>query len=301
MPMPWSLQQAAYQLWCCARPGPAPNVGTQPIDAQNRRVLASVFGQDEVLISIEYESRGPDADEFDRAFYIRDFEALARLLDSEQRVDRFVEPKHPWAEDPRTVGALAAVQLALMASVAAHGDQGMKIDILQATGATGRLIAFLVADEPDRAQAAVVALSYLTDECPPNAVAVYEAGAMEMLIGHLDSPVAGMRGAAASTLRHMCMVCEAYTQAFMASGGLKGFVSQLDPHLDNTDLMLEAIWNLEDVITGPDGNLVEHYVKLAVDEGVLDKLEKFRSIGEDEVGGAAEKVLRSLIILVKDR
>lgn len=299
--MPWSLQQAAVQLWCCARPGPAPAPGQRDlVSVQARRNLTSVFGKEMVPICIEYESSGRDADDFDRAFHVNDIEALARLLDSEQRVDRFVEPKHPWAEDPRTVGALAAVQLALLASVAAYGDPELKEAILDANGATERLLSFLGADEPDRAQAAVIALSYLTDECPQNAHAIYDAGALPVLIKHLDSPVAGMRGAAASTLRHICMENEEYCRAFMASGGLKGFVNQLDPHLDNADLMLEAVWNFEDVTTDADGNMIESYAKLAIEQGALDKLEKLRKVGEEEVSGAADKVLRVLIAQTHD-
>lgn len=257
--------------------------------------MTSVFGKEMVPICIEYESNGTDADDFDRAFGATDFEALARLLDSEQRVERFVEPKHPWAEDPRTIGALAAVQLALLASVAAYGDVEMKEELLSANGCAERLVTFLGADEPDRAQAAVIALSYLTDECSQNAHAIYDAGALPMLIKQLDSSmIAGMRGAAASTLRHICMERVEYKKAFVDSGGLKGFVNQLDPSLENADLMLEAIWNFEDVITDADGNLIEVYAKLAVEQGALEKLGKLRQCEEEEVGTAAEKVLLAL-------
>lgn len=297
--MPWSLQQTAIQLWCCARASPGEHAPlTVGLAGSTRRNLTSIFGKDMVPICIEYEASGQDADEFDRVFHMRTFEAFARLLDSEERLDRFVEPKHPWAEDPRTVGALAAVQLALLASVAAYGDPEMKEEILSA-GVTERLVAFLGADEPDRAQAAVIALSYLTDECSQNAHAIYEAGALPFLIKQLDSPVAGMRGAAASTLRHICMESEEYCKAFMDCGGLKGFVNQLDPHLDNADLMLEAVWNFEDVTTDADGNLIEHYAKLAAEQGAVERLEQMRKVGEEEVSSAVEKVLCSLLAQAK--
>merc|ERR1712032_1478540 len=110
-----------------------------------------------------------------------------------------------------------------------------------------------------------------------------------------------MRGAAASTLLHICTESEEYCEAFVEIGGLKGLVNQLDfpsdPSLHNPrmmpDLMLEAVWNLEDVI-GPDGKLIERYAKLATEEGAVEKLERLRGIGNDEVKGAADKVLAAL-------
>lgn len=295
--MPFSLRQSIFQLWCCARaPGGTPStVATVALAGARRsqRKLTRAFRSDMMLICVEYDSVGPDADEFDRAFETGSLPALALLLESDQVLERLVEPKHTWAEDPRTIGALAAVMFGLLASYAPVGDSEYKAEILN-SGATDQLVAFIGSEEPDRVQAAVIALSYLTAECTANARAVYDAGAAPLLIKHLDSLVAGLRGAAASTLRHICVENEACCESVMGLGGMKGFVSQLDPHLDHAELLLEAVWNLEDFTHDRDGNLIERYAKLAVEQGAVEKLQKLKAVDEEEVSGAADKVLCAL-------
>lgn len=295
---PWSLRQSIVQLWCCARTSAGAATGSVALAGANRdrRKLAGIFGREQqVPICIEYEASGPEADEFDRIFASKNLEALAGLLDYEAPIVHLIEPKHPWAEDPQSIGALAAVFIALLASVASNGDPEFKAELLSAGGAAASLVAYLSDENADRVQAAVVALSYLTDECPVNAQAVFQAGALPPLVRQLDSPVAGLRGAAASTLRHICIENEVYCEAFVSLGGMRGFVNLLDPvgvsQFDPNRSMLEAVWNLEDVTTGPDGRVVERWAKIAVENGALEKLEKLKSVGEDdEVCGAAEKV-----------
>lgn len=302
--MPWSLRQAVYQLWCCARDtsgSPSTTAAVALAGARrSRRKLTGVFGVDMVPICIEYEALGGNADQFDQAFATKDMEALSRLLESDQAIEQLVEPKHVWAEDPRSVGALAATFLAFLASVAhSSNDSELKAEILSAE-TQEQLVDFLGSDEPDRVQAAVIALSYLTDQCTANAHSLHEAGALPMLIRHLDSPVAGLRGAAASTLRHMCLESEECCEQFMKLGGMQGFVNQLDPLSDHCEFMLEAVWNLEDITTDQDGNLIERYAQVAADKGALEKLARLKQFGEEEVSSAADKVL-SALAQVKNR
>mmetsp|Transcript_9371 Transcript_9371/g.20668 ORF Transcript_9371/g.20668 Transcript_9371/m.20668 type:complete len:385 (+) Transcript_9371:536-1690(+) len=302
--MPWSIRQAIIQLWCCARAtsaspagGSASGSDVGPIllaGTSRRRTLAAKFGPEQIPICIEYEADSPDADEFDRVFESRNLEALAALLSSEDSLTAFLEPKHPWAEDPRSVGALAAVFIALLASVAASSDPEYKVSIL-AAGAQAPLISFLKSREADKVEAAVVALNYLTDECPENARALFEAEGLPLLIEQLDAPLPGLRGAAASTLRHICIEDERYGRAFVELGGIKGFVNLLEPvsesQFDPQRSMLEAVWNLEDVLTDPDGQLVEQFARCALEAGAKSRLEKLLSVKDEEVSSAAEKVL----------
>lgn len=300
--MPWSLRQSVVQLWCCARATSGSVSGVAAVALagarRDRRKCAGVFGKEMAPICIEYEADCADADKFDRVFESRSLEALSELLESDAPIERLVEPKHPWAEDPRSIGALAAVHIALLASVAANADPEYKAAILNA-GAEERLVSFLGSEEPDRVQAAVVALSYLTDECAANACSLFDAGAVPLLIKHLESSVAGLRGAAASTLRHICIESEEYCKAFLNLGGMKGFVNLLDPasvnQFDPHRSMLEAVWNLEDVTTDPDGNVIEVNARLAVEHGAITKLEKLQVLDEEEVSGAADKLLSVLV------
>lgn len=303
-----SVRQALCQLCCSARgagnegglPLPRPLL-QEGVSRSETRKATRIFRQDieqpGTSLSIEYKSHGDDADTFDDAVRDNNYAALVRLLQSEQAVE-ILEPKHPWAEDPCTIGALAAMQLALLTSVVAKDDPEMKLEI-HGAGAVPPLVGFLRSNQEDRVQAAVTALKYLTEECPQSAHSAHQAGALPPLIMQLGSPLAGLRGAAASTLKNICVECPEHQEEFMRLGGLKFFVEHLelvsDPMLfDHPDLMLEAVWNLEEVTTDPDGNLNERYAQLANQCGALEKLEKLRGIGDDEVSGAAEKVMERL-------
>jgi len=312
----YSWRQALEQLCCATRaqasgpgllgppeaPGSHHAVRLRILGGANgeNRVLSRTFGregEEETSIIMVYRSNGGDADDFDSAFRENDLQTLVRLLDSDQVVE-LVEPKHPWAEDACTIGALSAMQLALLSSMVAKDDPGLKVEIHDA-GAIPPLIRFLRSCQEDRVQAAVVALKYLTDESSQNARAAYREGAMPLLIDHLSSPVAGMRGAAASTLKHICVESEEYCDDFVRLNGMKAFVNQLelvsDPVVVDADLMLEAVWNLEEVTTDDAGNLIEKYGRVANEHGAREKLERLREVGDEEVKGAAEKVLMALV------
>eukprot|EP00913_Durusdinium_trenchii_P006699 g6296.t1 len=224
-------------------------------DSQWSRLRKSVAGGSydtkKRAISIGYHSKGDDSEKFDKAFETNDLKAFVELLSSQQAIESFDERMHPWAEDPKTVGALA--QLAILASAAeqAEGNKQIKHDIRKA-GAIPPLVDFLKSDQidrgrgrcADRVQTAVVALSFLTADCKENVVAAYDAGALELMLKLVDSSVAGERAAAATTLRNICVEDDKYREAFVKLGGIQALVNQLDtkpdPALNHADVQLEA-------------------------------------------------------------
>lgn len=248
-------------------------------------------------ISIGYHSKGDDAEKFDKAFDNNDLKAFVSLLASQQKIESFEERMHPWAEDPKTVGALAGTQLAILASVAEKEQPTVKEDIREA-GAIPPLVDFLRSDQNDRVQTAVVALSFLTAECPLNSIAAYEAGAMPLLLKHLDSQAVGMRAAAATTLRNICMENIEYRRTFVEMGGIAGLVGQLvtssDPNLNQADVQLEAILNLQDMIEYEEGGVIDEYALAAIKAGAEEKLRKLAQSPDDEVGHSATEVLDCL-------
>lgn len=263
-----------------------------------RRRLMGSFGRGQTSIAVEYVSGGQAAEDFDRAFESQDLEELVRLLPSEDPVHLLVEPKHSWAEDPQTIGALAGVLIALLASVVAAEDPDMKTRIMSA-GAAQPLLQYLGCEEDDRVHVAVVALSYLADDCLQNAVAIHDAGALPLLMRHLAAPVPGLRGAAASTLRHVCVADEAFCEEFVSLGGLQGIVEQLDASLDHDELLLEVVWNLEDFTHDRFGHPTERYAALAVLHGAADRLESLQAVESEEVRAAADKLRASLLQAAK--
>jgi hypothetical protein len=248
-------------------------------------------------LSIGFSSQGDDAEKFDKAFETNDLQSLVKLLSSTQEIKSFEERMHPWAEDPKTVGALAASQLAIVASVADKDNPDVKDNIRNA-GAIPPLVGFLKSDQSDRVQAAVVALSFLTADSEENSEATYQAGAMPVLLEHMDAPIAGMRAAAATTLRNMAMVSFKHRREFIQLGGLKRLVSQLsckgDPSLNLADVQLESVLNLQDVLEAEDGQMVPEFAKEAIGHGAIDGLQTLTADGDDEVKTSAAEVLAEL-------
>lgn len=274
---------------CCAERKDETNPSKQ-------RQSIAAFGKVK-QISIGYHSRGDDAEKFDKAFEKNDLKGFVALLSSNQIIESFDERMHPWAEDPKTIGALAGTQLAILASEADKDNPALKDEIYEA-GAIPPLVEYLRSDQQDRVQTAVVALSFLTAECSKVANATFRAGAMPMLLKHLDSSVGGMRAAAATTLRNICMESEDYRSKFMELGGMRGLVQQLDPKpdpvLNHTDVQLEAVLNFQDMIENEDGHVMTKYALLAIKSGAEEKLRKLMDSTDEEVSSAAEDSLSAL-------
>ena len=287
---------------CCTQRKDEVGAGSKDGKAQDMGSRKSVAGgsyDKKRAISIGYHSKGDDSEKFDKAFETNDLKAFVELLASQQAIESFDERMHPWAEDPKTVGALAGTQLAILASAAeqAEGNKQIKHDIRNA-GAIPPLVDFLKSEQNDRVQTAVVALSFLTADCKENVVAAYEAGALELMLKLVDSSVAGERAAAATTLRNICVEDDKYRKSFVELGGIKALVSQLDtkpdPALNHADVQLEAVLNLQDMVETDDGQTIPEYASLAVKAGAIPKLQALEKSDDEEVRTSATEVLESL-------
>lgn len=295
------VEPAAMGNKCCTdRKEPTPNATDSKLGlagASHRKSVSGGYDTKKRALSIGYHSKGDDAEKFDKAFETNDLKAFVSLLSSQQPIEHFEEKMHPWAEDPKTVGALAGTQLAILASVAEKDNPEVKNDIRKA-GAIPPLVDFLKSDQQDRVQTAVVALSFLTAECHENVVVAYEAGALQLLLKHIDSPVAGMRAAAATTLRNICMEKDEYRKVFAQSGGIKALVNQLssppDPSLNHADVQLEAVLNLQDMIETELGMVIPEYALEAKKAGAEAKLKELMRADDEEVRTSAEEVLQAL-------
>mmetsp|Transcript_52718 Transcript_52718/g.98901 ORF Transcript_52718/g.98901 Transcript_52718/m.98901 type:complete len:1286 (+) Transcript_52718:108-3965(+) len=235
----------------------------------------------------------------EQAFDADNVHHLVALLGSEQLVAPPEERMHPWVESPKTVGALAATRLAILASKADKEKMLLKEEISEA-GAIPPLVNFTRADDhPDRVQIAVVALRFLTAGCFKAAKAAYREGAMPLLLEHLDSPSDGMRAAAARALRNICLESEEYRNNFMFFGGMVALIQRLDPAADPIlNHSLEAVMNFQDMIKDTSGYLIPKYVLYAVENGAKDRLRQLANSSDEDVGKAAADCL-SIIIEVE--
>jgi hypothetical protein len=259
---------------------------------------------------IPYRSDGRDAELFDIAFETRDLLAMVELLPSQQQIgidsDDNGQRMHPWAEDPKTVGALAASQLAIIASSADRAKEDGESaahyynvkDEIRDAGAISPLVTFLQSKEPDRAQASIVALSFLTADCEMNAALAYDCGAMPILLEYTESPIPGLRAAAAVTVSHMAKVSKQCNEEFVALGGLRALIAQLDCTAGRgtnlADLQLEAVLNLQDVLEIDVGTLNSEHARKAVELGAIEGLTRLSRAEDTEVQESAMELLEEL-------
>lgn len=260
-------------------------------------------------------AHGADAEKFDKAYASGDLKAFVELFPSQQTIEPLTERMHAWAEDPKTVGALSAMQFATDDFAALGLDQehidkkdvqvkGSSTALLAA--AVGPLVDLLRSGEKDREQAAAIALSFLTTHNAANAKAAFKAGAMELLMLHMASPLGGMRSAAATTLCNMCLFSKDYTKEFVAQGGIPHLVEQLDCQSESflalhlPDFQIEALMNVRILLEEVDGVVGNQaHAALAIEAGMQDKLQGLLNADDEDVqscayelGLAIEKVAR---------
>lgn len=246
-----------------------------------------------------YRSRCDDADKFDEVANSSDVAELIQLMASSQAVDVVLEPKHPWAVDPKTIGALACAHLASAAAAeaaesesASNGESEPQAwQIVKRTAfeaqAVPALVGFLRSKQEDRVQAAVLCLRFLTDRPGGalTAIAAYDEGAMPLLIAMLGSRKA-IASAAASTLRNIFIASDAYRQDFVDLGGVEGLVWQLGGN-DSAEqlqlqIVLETILNLQDLFEDVQGHTREDFAQLAIRAGAIDRLQELLAASDSD-------------------
>eukprot|EP01071_Lankesteria_metandrocarpae_P003595 Lankesteria_metandrocarpae@DN3062_c0_g1_i1.p2 len=235
---------------------------------------------------------------FDKAHGENDIETLVKLLDSTQTFARNDVQIHPWAAPPKSIGSLAAFQLASMASKEAEsGDQPYKNKVRE-FGGIPKLVQFLSSNDDDRKHAAVVALSFLVLENDTNCKAAYDAGALPPLVECMKFPPDGMKGAAADAARNIFVLDMIHKQAFVAAGGVQPLVNLLDlpsGEFDPASLFnqSEAIFHIEDLILDG-GQELSQFVKLVKEAGATRRVEALTKLDSATLSDDAKNLLLRL-------
>lgn len=229
----------------------------------------------------------PDiAARFDAAVRNKDLAELVRLLSSNHKLGSdVVATQHPWAEQPQTIGALAAVHIAVLAN-----DPGLRTR-LRAAGAIPVLVQFLNASNTsDKVHSAVVALSFITIENDDNCQEVYRAGGMPLLVPLISARPVGLGFASLSVCRNVYCKNRNAREEFSNLGGIKATVGLLTYNSARAsdsafmDGIFETVSNLSDLVqpdatTGDSGGRIG---KRAVKEGIVVALTRIHEECDDE-------------------
>lgn len=239
------------------------------------------------------EASADDISRFDMAYDKNDIQEFINLLSSTQPIDKLDEPMHPWAADPRTVGALAATQLAILA---ARDSQPELKDEIRKKGGIQGLLELLKSKEEDRIDGAIVALSFLSVNNAECCNVMFDCGVLPYLVKCMSSQVDGLRAASAQTARNIFILGLNQRKEFMRLGGITVLVNLLNPPTKNVDkpeswyTPLEAVYHIEDLIIDQNEELLE-YTRAIRKCGVVEKLQVLKKSNNRDVSEAAEILL----------
>eukprot|EP00921_Rhytidocystis_pertsovi_P016187 GHVQ01025555.1.p1 GENE.GHVQ01025555.1~~GHVQ01025555.1.p1 ORF type:complete len:305 (+),score=68.14 GHVQ01025555.1:413-1327(+) len=272
------------ELLCCAGGGPHRGINKRRQSADSLFDLTKGVDEDDVSV-------------FDRAYDSNDIGMFVQLLSSQHPIDKLEDRMHPWAADPTTVGALAATQLAILASK--DSEPEIKDDI-RSHGGIPAMVELLASKEEDRQHAAVVALSFLSVDNPNNCMEMFDCGALPFLIEGMKSTKDGMRAATAQTARNIFSLDLKYRSAFLKAGGVGNLVNLLNlpsvaatPSEQALFTQLEAVYHVEDLIMDS-GEELPAYVLAVKDAGTVAKLQALTECDYSDLAEAANFLLTRL-------
>jgi len=225
-------------------------------------------------------SPGEDNEKFDAALEKSDIEAFVGLLSSTEAIAEFEENLHPWAENPRTVGALSLTQLTIMMQ-----NQGLEKAKVGTAGAIPPVVDFLYSKQKDLQQSAILALGVLLQDCSDNVAVAVDYGAIEGLLLHKDSQISAERELVADTLRNIFVEEDQYREEFVDKGGISFYVKQLNDAAgasDDPDCQTSAVVNLLDLLEDNDGQIISRYVDVVKKAGVEAKLQSMLQAADDD-------------------
>eukprot|EP00747_Dinoflagellata_sp_TGD_P069223 gnl/TRDRNA2_/TRDRNA2_156043_c0_seq1.p1 gnl/TRDRNA2_/TRDRNA2_156043_c0~~gnl/TRDRNA2_/TRDRNA2_156043_c0_seq1.p1 ORF type:complete len:346 (-),score=77.94 gnl/TRDRNA2_/TRDRNA2_156043_c0_seq1:148-1185(-) len=273
----------------------------------------SVAGKNSKM-SLLYGITGDDALAFDEAFEDMNIEAFVKLLKSPAKLGKGQleeMPPHPWAKDPASVGALAATQLAVLASDEEHGEA--RSQHIRAAGAVEPLADFLGRDTPlDKVHAAVITLVFLTSV---DVIACADLGArkdsVEDMARRVGDETIGLGCQAGISTILVNVLCEYHDAAvhFVNKGGADQLLRALrlpaEQGDDDVDFFRELLENILEMLDSEDADdgpvllpalqqsyensshqdslsaLAEKYVGTELEDLLGDLFERLASTGDD--------------------
>ncbi|CDU17291.1 hypothetical protein, variant 2 [Plasmodium yoelii 17X] len=231
---------------------------------------------------------------FDKAYDENDVQEFVNLCSSTCEIEKLEDRMHPWAADPKTIGALSATQLAILAS---KENEPHYKDAIRESNGIPVFINLLKSHELDRVHAAVVALSFLSVDNVKNCICMFDNGALPYLITGMKSNIDGMKAACAQTCRNIFVLDKNYKKEFLKLGGITQLVNLLE--LSSTDdnqplyTQLEAIYHLEDFILN-DGDEVPQFLEAVKKSDAIKNLKALQQCPEQDLAEASNVLLLRL-------
>jgi hypothetical protein len=191
---------------------------------------------------------------------------------------------------PRTIGALACQQIAIWAKE----EENVAL-IVEAGGLAALLGHTREQASPDRRQAALLGLCYISNELPETSREMYEDGLMTRLEKFLASPPGHFRSCVETLLVNICTSVPEAQAEFHARGGYRLMVQNLAKDSakgKETDkrYLVEVIENMHDLLA-PEDKANKEVVDSALSSGLIEVLEQLQAHEDSEVQAAATDLI----------
>jgi hypothetical protein len=202
-----------------------------------------------------------------------DLEKLAALMSSETPIT--MDPEvllHTWAENPKTISTLAAIQLGIFASdkeiSASPGffRQVMKCRLVD------KLVDFVLSDERDKFEAGVLALSFLTENHEEAVDRMLQQKLIGTLVRLMRDKKEGLRATAALCCRNLYLARTDVQKQFVAEGGAELLVRLLDS--DDSVIVFETILNVLDLLLDKDDIIQNDIKSHLISVGIHSQLQR---------------------------
>lgn len=201
-----------------------------------------------------------------------DFTKLVTLMNSDSPVE--CEKKlHPWAENPRTVGAVACAQIGIFAfsievpdkTLLSYTEDLSKFNQFSTntieSNSIFEILNFLESEQKDRQDLALVCLSFICEDNPIIQDDVLQNNGLELLKTYLNQKYSDdIRICACTIIHHLIYTRAHYQEIFLAKDGAKYLVDLLD--IKDSYYLHEVILNIEELVVDMEDETVEYRVEI---------------------------------------
>lgn len=179
-----------------------------------------------------------------------DVAQLIKLIPSTTQITIDSVVLHPWAENPQSVGALAVSQLGIYTSRKEARTEKLVAEVMR-MGALESLLQCLSATQRDRKEAALLALSFLSEDCmshtgPQICEKLLQLNALFLIMSHLKDTKEGVRSTALFCCRNLYLSRPTVQHAFVDAQGVIPLCDLLASK-DNL-IVFETLLNILDLL-----------------------------------------------------
>lgn len=182
---------------------------------------------------------------------------------------------HTWADNPRSIGSLSAIQIGIFASdKEITSSSNFFTDIIRFK-ILEKLLIFIKSSERDQFESAMLALSFLTENCAEIVEIIVKKNIMGIIVKFMKDRKEGLRATAALCCRNLYVGRPSVQKGFIREGGAEMLIGLLDS--DDSVTVFETILNLLDLLLDADDVIQPDIKKQLVCLGVCNQLQRILS------------------------